>query len=125
MGYNGATGEIGGIEGIEQLAIVLLGIALWQEEGLGGLTIGIQRREIDTGVKAIVPTTGKEKPSTVGCPVMQALGTWAVHFCHTPFLTCLNIQEPQVGLRMPDGEITIVYLGIHDVAAVVGWLFGF
>ena len=45
-----ATGEIGGVIRIEQLPIILLGIALWQKEWLGDLAIGIEGSKVDMSV---------------------------------------------------------------------------
>lgn len=82
-------GKIGGVIGIEQPAIVFLRIALWQEERFGGKSVFIYRREIDTGVEPVVATTGEEKPSAVGRPVVQALRTRTVHFVQGACLACL------------------------------------
>ena len=84
-------GKIGGIEGIEQLTIVLLGIALGQHEGFSGMTVAVEHGEVNAAIEAIVTTTVKEEPATVGAPVVQTLGLVAVDFIHRAGNTRLQV----------------------------------
>ena len=50
---DGTGGEVGRVVGIEQLAIVLLGMALGQEEGFGDTAVGGDVGEVETREEAI------------------------------------------------------------------------
>ena len=62
---------------------------------------------------------------------MEAVGTRTVHLIHAALLTRLQVEQPEVGFRMPNGEIAPVGNGVHEIASVGrrsrpgdGWLVG-
>lgn len=111
--------EIRGVIGIEQPTIELLGIALGQQEGLGGFSLLIYIRKVHARVKSVVTATGEEEPAVVGTPIVKTFSPFAVYFVHCPCFPVFEIQQPEVSLWMPDGEITVVSLSIHQEAAVI------
>ena len=118
---DGTGGEVGRVVGIEQLAIVLLGMALGQEEGFGDTAVGGDVREVETREEAIVTTAGEEEPMTVAAPGMKTLCLLTVDLGEGMRLTGLHVVQPEVCLGVPHGEISIVCLREHNITTVVGW----
>ena len=112
--------EIRRIEGVQRTAVITPRILLRQQEGLGGLPVISDRREIDSGIETVTPAAGKKEPAAIATPVVQSLCLSAVHLIHAARFSRLQVQQPQVGLRMPYGEIAVIRLGVHQVAPVVG-----
>ena len=117
--FHRAGGEVGCVEGIHRLGVVFLGVSLWQQEWFGGVAVVVDGGEIHFGVEAVAPSAGEEEPVAVGCPAVQALRLLAVGLFQGMGLPGRQIIEPQVALGMPDGEIAVVGLCVHDVFPVV------
>ena len=49
---------------------------------------------------------------------MEAVGTRTVHLIHATLLTRLQVEQPEVGFGMPNGEIAPVGNGVHKIASV-------
>ena len=116
---HGSSGEVGRVVGVERLGIEIPWVALGQEEGLGGLPVRTNGRQIDAGVASVVAPTGEEEPSPIAAPVVETVGTTAVDDVERTAFARLKVEEPKVAFGMPDGEIAIVGKGVHQIAPVV------
>lgn len=112
--------EIGRVVGVERLRVEIPWVALRQQEGLGGLSVRTDGRQIDARVASVVASAGEEEPSSVAAPVVEAVGSVAVDHSERIVFARLQIQEPKVTFGMPDGEIAIVGKGVHQIAPIVG-----
>ena len=65
--------EIRGIIGIQQLIVVLLRIALWQQERLAYIALVIDAGEIKTDIEAVTAAGCKDKPMGIPAPVVPAI----------------------------------------------------
>ena len=117
---DGTGDEVGRVVGIEQLTIILLGIALGQEERFGDTAIGGDVGEVETREEAIVTTTGEEKPAAVAAPGMKTLCLLTVDLVEGMRLTGLHVVQPEVCLGVPHGEIAVVCLREQNITTVVG-----
>ena len=86
---NPTGGEIRSIIGIEQVAVIVLGITLWKQERLGGTSNTINIRKIYFGVEPILASACKEKPSAICAPVMKTLSPVTINFFHLACFTSL------------------------------------
>ena len=88
------SGEVWYIVGVHHLCIELPRVALWQEEGLGGLPVRADGRQIDAGVASVVAPTGEEEPSSIAAPVVETVGTTAVDNVERAAFARLKVEEP-------------------------------
>ena len=82
--------EIGHIEGIDTLLVILLRLPLWQHEGFGESTLFIDACQIETAIQSVIPTTGKDNPVRIQIPVMVAVCLIAVDLLQDRKSTRLN-----------------------------------
>ena len=111
--------EVGCVVGVEQLLIKLLWVTLRQHERFGGLPVFTHHREVDSAIETVVTPARKKEPPAVAAPIMLTVRTITVHLIHRSCLTSLQVQQPEVGLGMPDREIAIVNLCVHQITTVV------
>ena len=116
----GGGDEIGDIEGEETLTIETTGIALRQHEGLADITLGIDVTEIGTGEESVVATGTEDEPTGVCTPVVERICIAGVGFIHGAALICGKVEEMEVGLMVPDAELSVVGEGVAKETTVVG-----
>ncbi len=95
-------------------------ILLGQHERLGAAALVVDMGQVETRVEPVVAAAGEEEPAAVRAPVVKTLCTRTVHLVHCSAFACLHVEQRKAGLRMPDGEVAVVSLGVHDLTAVVG-----
>ena len=112
--------EVGHVEREETVAIETARIALRQHEGLGDYTVGIDMAEIGPCEEAVVAAGAEDEPARVGAPVVERLRIVGVRRRHGAGNACSQVEQPEVGLMMPDAELSIVGECVAEEAAVVG-----
>ena len=117
---SGGGDEVGDIEGEETLTIETTRIALGQHKGFADLPLGIDVAEIGTGEEAIVATGTQDEPTGVCTPVVERICFLGVGFIHGAALTCSKVEKIEVGLMMPDAELSVVGEGVAKEPTVVG-----
>ena len=100
--------ELGDVKGQETVAIETTGIALRQHKGLADNSLGIDMTEIGTCKKAVVATGTQDKPTRVGSPVVERFRIVGIGSSHGSALTCSEVEQIEVGLVVPDAELSVV-----------------
>ena len=112
--------EIGNIEGKETVAVETTRTSLRQHEGLGDNAIGIDVTEIKARKKTIVATGTQHEPARVGAPVVERLGVVGVGPIHKAVFAGREVEQPEVGLMMPNAELAKVGERVAEETSVVG-----
>ena len=76
--------------------------------------------QIELGVVAVDAARGEDDPMAVAAPVVPRVSVVAVDFRERPGFHCVQVEQPLVGLFVPDGETAIVAQGEEQKTAVVG-----
>ena len=116
---DGTGREVGHVVGVNQPVVVFPGVFLRQEEGLADIAVLVHAGQVKTGVEAIAPATAEDKPARVAAPVVETLRIVAVHFMELAPCAVFQVEQAEVGLAVPDGEVAVVGQGEHQVAAVI------
>ena len=116
----GGNDELGHVEGEETVAIETARVALWQHESLRDNTVGVDVTEIRTGEEAVVTTGAEHEPAGVRAPVVERFGVVGVCPSHRTGNACSQIEQVEVGLVMPDAELSVVGERVAEETPVVG-----
>lgn len=100
--------EIGYIEGHETVAIEAARMALGQHEGLADNALGIDVTEIGPCEEAVVATRTEHQPAGVRAPVVERFCVFRVCLLHGTSFSCREVEQPEVGLMVPDTELSVV-----------------
>ena len=100
--------KIGHIEGHETVAIEVARMALWQHEGLADNALGIDVTEIGPCEEAVVATRTEHQPAGVRAPVVERFCVFRVCLLHGTSFSCHEVEQPEVGLMVPDTELSVV-----------------
>ena len=74
--------------------------------------------EIDARIESVAASAGEEEPPAARTARRKTLCPLAVHLVQRSALACLHVEQPEVGLGMPDGEIAPLGHDEKDMAAV-------
>ena len=116
----GGDDEFGDVERQETVAIELAGIALRQHKGLADAAVGIDVTKIGTCEEAVVTAGTDDEPAGVGAPVVERFRVVGVGRGHRTALAGSEVEEPEVGLVVPDAELSVVRERVAQEPAVVG-----
>ena len=100
--------EIRHVEGKESFAIETAWISLRKHEGLTDNPLGIDVTEIGTCEEPVVTTRTKHHPARVCAPVVERFRVFRVSLSHRAALSCRKVKKIEVGLMMPDAELSVV-----------------
>ena len=112
--------EIGDVEGQEAVAIETARVSLGQHKGLSNMALCIDMTEIGSREESVVTTGAEHEPAGVGAPVVERLCIVGVGTSHGTALSCLQVEQPEVGLMVPDAELSVVRECIAQESSVVG-----
>ena len=115
-----ANDKIGHIEGKETFAVETARVALRQHKGFADIPLGIDVTEIGPCEQPIVATGTKHEPTGVGAPVVERFRSLRVGSSHKMALSCREVEQIEVGLVMPDAELSVVGEGVAQEMSVVG-----
>ena len=99
---HGVVHKLWRIEREKQRAVVAFRIPLRQHKRLSANTVLIYVTQIQTGVEPVIPTTGEYEPAAGRIPIVETLRVFAVHFINRPSFSGLQVEQPEVGLMVPD-----------------------
>ena len=95
-------------------------MTLRQEEGFRDPASLIDRGKIELGVHPILALGGKDKPTAILAPVMEAIALIAVHFFEFTRRTSLQIHQPQIGIVLRNRKIASAADTVHQPSPIVG-----
>ena len=98
--------ELRNIVASQELA-VMVGICTWQFKGLGAVPGFIDMGKKGAREVSVIPAATEDYPTAVARPRVITLGVARVDFRHGPYLTGLQVERPDVGIVVPDVEITV------------------
>ena len=116
----GGCDELRHIEGEETVAVELSRIALRQHKGLGNGATGIDVTEIRSREETVVASGTQNKPARVGTPIVERLRILRVGRCHGTALSRSKVKQPEIGLVVPDAELSVVGERVTEETAVIG-----
>ena len=111
--------EVGGVKRVEALRVVLLRVALRQEEWLRESAAVVDLGQVEARVEPVVAAAGEDDPARVRRPVVIAVGLVAVHLRQLAGLARAEVEQPLLALVVPDGEVAVVGEGEQEPSAVV------
>ena len=112
--------EIGDVEGQEAVAVETARVSLGQHKGLSNMALCIDMTEIGSREETIVTTGAEHEPAGVGAPVVERLRIVGVGTSHGTAFSRFQVEQPEVGLMVPDAELSVVRERIAQESSVVG-----
>ena len=116
---NFVTSEVGHVVAVEIAVIIVPGIALRKEEGLRGATFIVDAGEVEQAVEPVFATRGEDDPARIAAPVVERFGTVGIGFGERMTFAVCQVEEPEVGLLVVDGEVAEVGLVVEQPSTVV------
>ena len=112
--------EIRHIEGEETFAIETAGIPLRQHKGLSDNALVVNVTEIGSCEEPIIATGTQHEPAGVRAPIVERLCIVGVRWTHRTALSCSKVEQPEIGLMMPDAELSVVGKCVANESSVIG-----
>ena len=115
---NGCCDELGTVER-EGIVVVEFRLFLWQHKGFSRHTSRwVKAGDEGTCPKTIHPLTAQHNPTARRAPRWIAIYILAVHLRKATDVAAGGIEQKDLTLGMPDGEITIIRLHKEYVASI-------
>ena len=116
---HGVARQFGHVEALEQPEVVV-GVFLWQHESLVGLPVAVEVGKVGACVVPVVAPRAEGHPTSVAAPGVETVGLLAVG-CRQRAgdgLRLAQVAHPQVGILVPDVELSVSGQCVEQIAAV-------
>ena len=114
---DGTLHQLRNVERAER-QVVVVGRGLGKQEGFARLPIGREIGDIGSGIKSVFPTAAEDEPTAVAAPRVVALHVRTIHGLHRLVMARAQIQQIEIGIPVPDGEVAIGRRSEHQLFAI-------